>query len=58
MLPVLRGNFKKDKTTHFLIKDEKIVSGTEKGKPCPRCGSTNTDKINNIWYCYECQHEW
>ena len=30
----------------------------ESGKPCPRCGSTNTNKENGIWYCYDCQKEW
>jgi len=29
-----------------------------KGKPCPRCGSTNTDQENGIWYCHDCKHEW
>jgi len=25
---------------------------------CPKCGSTNIDCKNGIWYCYECQKEW
>jgi ribosomal protein L37AE/L43A len=29
----------------------------DKGRPCPRCNSTNTDKQGNIWYCYDCQKE-
>jgi ribosomal protein L37AE/L43A len=29
-----------------------------KGAVCPKCGSTNTDKQNGIWRCYECDHEW
>ena len=29
----------------------------EKGRECPRCKSTNTDKQNNIWYCYDCEKE-
>ena len=36
-----------------ISKNESI----ERGKPCPRCGSTNTDKQNSIWYCYDCQKE-
>ena len=24
---------------------------------CPKCGRYNTNKENNIWYCYECNHE-
>lgn len=30
----------------------------DKGMPCPKCGSTNTDKQNGIWHCYDCQKEW
>ena len=26
--------------------------------PNPRCGSTNTDKRNGIWHCYDCGKEW
>lgn len=25
---------------------------------CPRCDSTNTDVVNNICYCYDCEYEW
>ena len=32
-------------------------AATETGKNCPRCGSTNTDKQGNIWYCYDCEKE-
>jgi len=28
--------------------------GREFGK-CSNCGSYNTDRENNIWYCYQCQ---
>jgi ribosomal protein L37AE/L43A len=31
---------------------------TARGKKCPKCGGTNTDCENNIWYCHDCQHEW
>ena len=30
---------------------------TDKGATCPRCGGTNTDKENDIWYCHYCQKE-
>jgi len=30
---------------------------TDKGKTCPRCGGTNTDCENSIWYCYDCQKD-
>ena len=30
---------------------------TERGKPCPRCGRTNTDCENGIWYCRDCEKE-
>ena len=29
----------------------------DKGAKCPRCGGTNTDKENGIWYCYDCKKE-
>ena len=35
--------------THAAVQD--------KGKPCPRCGNTNTDKQGGIWYCYDCEKE-
>jgi len=35
----------------------KIETSSDKGKQCPRCGSTNTDRQNGIWYCYDCQKE-
>jgi len=25
---------------------------------CPKCGSDEIDKQNNIWHCYRCGHEW
>jgi ribosomal protein L37AE/L43A len=28
------------------------------GAVCPKCGSTDTDKENGIWYCHRCDHEW
>ena len=28
------------------------------GKKCPRCGSTDTNKENGIWYCTRCDYEW
>jgi ribosomal protein L37AE/L43A len=31
---------------------------TDKGAKCPRCGGTNTNRENGIWYCYDCQKEW
>jgi len=30
----------------------------DRGATCPKCGSNNTDKENNIWSCYDCGHEW
>ena len=30
----------------------------EKGAKCSKRGSTNTDRENGIWRCYECDHEW
>jgi len=43
------------------IMDAETISknGTsvDKGKPCPKCGSTNTDKQNDIWVCWDCHHE-
>ena len=35
-----------------------IYAATERGKPCPKCGSINTDCQNGIWHCYECGKEW
>jgi len=29
-----------------------------RGAKCPKCGSTNTDKENGIWYCHDCGKEW
>jgi len=31
---------------------------SERGAKCPKCGSTNTDKENGIWHCYDCEKEW
>jgi len=45
--------------SRVMEKDTVSKNGTcmEKGKTCPRCGSTNTDCQNGIWYCYDCQKE-
>jgi len=32
-------------------------STVESGKQCPRCGSTNTNCQNGIWYCFDCRKE-
>jgi len=34
-----------------------IQAAREKGKPCPRCGRTNTDCEGGIWYCHDCEKE-
>ena len=34
-----------------------IHAARETGKPCPKCGGTNTDCENGIWYCYDCERE-
>ena len=45
-----QSNLNKTKTS--------LEGGTvERDKQCPRCGSTNTDKQNGIWFCYDCEKE-
>ena len=48
------------KTSRAMASETIKKTGTsdEKGKPCPKCGSTNTDKQNNIWVCWNCHYEW
>jgi ribosomal protein S27AE len=50
----------KEKTSRVMEATtiSKNVASDEKGKQCPRCGSTNTNKENNIWFCCECHYEW
>ena len=30
----------------------------ETGKPCPACGSTETQNRGPYWYCTRCDYEW
>jgi ribosomal protein L37AE/L43A len=41
----------------MLFKALRSIIHAATGKQCPRCGSTNTDEENGIWYCYECEKE-
>ena len=42
----------------FLMKVGQNETSSNSGAKCPKCGSTNTDKQNNIWRCYDCDKEW
>ena len=44
----------------YFTRDEYIIFINIKGEkavPCPRCGSTNGDIENGIFYCYDCEYE-
>lgn len=49
-----------DDVVNFIKKSAPAVKITRYGassKACPRCGSTNTDLENGIYYCYNCENE-
>jgi len=41
-----------------MLFDLIICEADDKGAKCPKCGRTDTDKQGDIWYCYNCGHEW
>ena len=30
----------------------------DKGRVCPKCGSTETEDYGPYWRCYRCDYEW
>ena len=30
----------------------------DRGKPCPKCKSTETEDYGSYWRCYQCDYEW
>jgi ribosomal protein L37AE/L43A len=41
------------KVLRFVVSS--VIEAT--GKACPKCGSTNANKENGIWHCFDCGKE-
>ncbi len=52
------GNFGMANTGGIFTLPPKTPAPITKGPRCPKCGSTDTNRQNNINYCLVCDYEW
>lgn len=53
----VKATYNSDISDNISIETETNEEIVESGKICPKCGSTNTYCLSDIWYCYNCEKE-